>query len=77
MAGLDTYSDIAAASYRDSHQVAIILHAATATLIAVPFERNLAVARQAWHEARVPQQKTEVVRFGNTAVGDWQGKVNA
>ena len=35
-AGLDTYADIAAASYRDSHQVAIIPRAATATLIAAP-----------------------------------------
>ena len=45
---LTTYADIAAASYRDSHQAAIILRAAIATLIAAPTERNLAAARQAW-----------------------------
>ncbi len=66
-----------AASYRDSHQAAIILRAAIAILIAAPTERNLAAARQAWREARVPYQQTEVFRFGNTAVDDWEGKVNA
>ena len=74
---LTTYADIAAASYRDSHQAAIILRAAIATLIAAPTERNLAAARLAWREARVPYQQTEVFRFGNTAVDDWEGKVNA
>ena len=44
---LTTYADIAAASYRDSHQAAIFLRAAIATLIAAPTERNLAAARQA------------------------------
>ena len=68
---LTTYVHIAAASYRDSHQAAIILRAAIATLIAAPTERNLAAARQAWREARVPYQQTEVFRFGNTAVDDW------
>ena len=76
-AGLDTYADIAAASYRDTHQAAIILRAATATLIAAPTKRHLAAARQAWREARVPYQQTEVFCFGNTAVDDWEGKVNA
>ena len=76
-AGLDTYADIAAASYRDSHQAAIILRAATATLTAAPTKRHLAAARQAWREARAPYQQAEVFRFGNTAVDDWEGKVNA
>ena len=44
---LTTYADIAAASYRDSHQTGIILRAAIATLIAAHTERNLAAARQA------------------------------
>ena len=42
-----------------------------------PTERNLAATRQAWREARVPYQQTEVFRFGNTAVDDWEDKVNA
>src|SRR3546814_6083146 len=34
-------------------------------------------ARGAWVAARVPYQQTEVFRFGNPIVDDWEGKVNA
>src|SRR3546814_1956438 len=34
-------------------------------------------ARAAWVAARVPYQQTEVFRFGNPIVDDWEGKVNA
>jgi putative iron-regulated protein len=34
-------------------------------------------AREAWIEARVPYQQTEVYRFGNAIVDEWEGKVNA
>ena len=36
-----------------------------------------AAARTAWIAARVPYQQTEVFRFGNAIVDDWEGKVNA
>ena len=37
----------------------------------------LAAARGAWITARVPYQQTEVYRFGNRIVDDWEGRVNA
>jgi putative iron-regulated protein len=74
---LDTYADIAAAKYGDSLITAQRLQAAVNALVAAPSAKNLTAARQAWLEARVPYQQTEVYRFGNAIVDDWEGKVNA
>lgn len=74
---LDTYADIAQAGYEDSLSKAQDLQAAVAALIANPSEATLTAARTAWLEARVPYQQTEVFRFGNAIVDDWEGKVNA
>jgi putative iron-regulated protein len=72
-----TYADIAAAAYGDSLTTAQALQSAVATLIATPSESTLTAARSAWLAARVPYQQTEVFRFGNPIVDDWEGKVNA
>jgi len=72
-----TYADIAAAAYGDSLTTAQALQAAVAALIAAPSESTLAAARTAWIAARVPYQQTEVFRFGNAIVDDWEGRVNA
>lgn len=74
---LDTYADIAAANYSDSLVTAERLQAAVNALVADPSAENLAAARAAWLAARVPYQQTEVFRFGNAIVDDWEGKVNA
>ena len=74
---LDTYADIAAAKYGDSLITAQRLRDAVAALVERPSAENLATARQAWLAARVPYQQTEVYRFGNAIVDDWEGKVNA
>ncbi|MBY6202805.1 peptidase [Maritalea mobilis] len=74
---LDTYADIAAANYADSLTTAQVLDAAIEALIADPSETTLAAARSAWLAARVPYQQTEVFRFGNAIVDDWEGRVNA
>ncbi|MDX2257807.1 MAG: imelysin family protein [Hyphomicrobiaceae bacterium] len=74
---LATYADIAAAGYADSLAGAKALEAAIARLVATPSEATLAAARQAWIAARVPYQQTEVYRFGNRIVDDWEGRVNA
>ncbi len=74
---LDTYANIAAAKYGDSLITAQRLQAAVNALVAEPSAENLTAARQAWLEARVPYQQTEVYRFGNAIVDDWEGKVNA
>ncbi|MBN9890491.1 imelysin family protein [Salipiger abyssi] len=74
---LDTYADIAEASYEDSLITAKALQEAVAALIADPSEETLAAAREAWLASRNPYQQTEAYRFGNAIVDDWEGKVNA
>lgn len=74
---IDTYADIAHAGYEDSLITARGLDAAVDALIAAPSEASLAAARAAWLAARAPYQQTEVYRFGNAIVDDWEGRVNA
>ena len=74
---LGTYADIAAANYADSLITAQRLQTAVNALVADPSAENLTAARSAWLAARVPYQQTEVFRFGNAIVDDWEGKVNA
>jgi len=74
---VETYADIAQAAYEDSLATAGALDAAIAALIAKPSQATLLAARAAWIAARAPYQQTEVFRFGNAIVDDWEGKVNA
>ncbi|MEW9806252.1 imelysin family protein [Mesorhizobium sp. ZMM04-5] len=74
---LATYADIALAGYEDALATARALDEATDTLVANPSEQTLAAARDAWKAARIPYQQTEVYRFGNAIVDDWEGRVNA
>ncbi|HEX9857585.1 MAG TPA: imelysin family protein [Paracoccaceae bacterium] len=72
-----TYANIAAAKYEDSLTTARALQAAVDALIAAPSAEALEAAKTAWLAARVPYQQTEVFRFGNAIVDDWEGRVNA
>lgn len=74
---LKTYANIAEAGYQDSLSTARALDAAIDALIASPSNSTLLAARAAWIAARAPYQQTEVYRFGNAIVDDWEGKVNA
>ena len=74
---LSHYADLAHAKYEDSLITARDLQGAVSQFIAEPTEANLAAARDAWLAARVPYQQSEVYRFGNAVVDDWEGKVNA
>jgi len=74
---LNTYSDIAEAGYTDSVITAKVLRNKVQALLNEPTESNLQAARTAWLAARVPYQQTEVYRFGNEIVDDWEGRVNA
>jgi putative iron-regulated protein len=74
---VSTYADIALAGYEDSLTTARSLDAAIDALIAKPNEETLGAARTAWLAARAPYQQTEVYRFGNAIVDDWEGRVNA
>ncbi len=72
-----TYADIALAKYEDSLTTARALDVAIDALIATPSAETLDAAKAAWKAARIPYQQTEVYRFGNAIVDDWEGRVNA
>lgn len=74
---LKTYSDIAMAKYEDSLTTAQALQARVQALIDKPSAQALTAARTAWKAARVPYQQSEVYRFGNKVVDDWEGAVNS
>lgn len=71
------YAELAQAKYQDSLTTAEALDKAIDALIATPSDANLKAARAAWIKARVPYQQSEVYRFGNPIVDEWEGKVNA
>lgn len=72
-----TYADIAAAGYDDSLITAKALQGAVDALTAAPSEDNLKAARAAWIASRPSYMQTEAFRFGNVAVDDSEGKINA
>ncbi len=74
---LTTYSDIALAKYEDALTTAQTLQARVQALIDKPSAAALTAARNAWKAARVPYQQSEVYRFGNKIVDDWEGQVNS
>ncbi|WP_018183778.1 imelysin family protein [Kaistia granuli] len=74
---LKNYGDIAQAKYEDALSGAKALNAAVDALIANPTDATLAAARDAWKASRPAYQQTEVYRFGNAIVDDWEGRVNA
>jgi putative iron-regulated protein len=85
------YSDMAYAVYSDSLSTALDLKSAIDTLLATPTETNLAAARAAYKETRIPYQQSEILRWDTTitlgknldqdggpaSVDDWEGQVNA
>ncbi|WNK19825.1 imelysin family protein [Halomonas piscis] len=71
------YADIAHATYEDSLTAAQTLNERIDALLENPTAETLAAAQQAWLKARVPYQQSEVFRFGNAIVDDWEGQFNA
>ena len=74
---LGTYVAIARAMYDDAAQGTRDLKKSIDAFLANPTEDTLKAAREAWLKARVPYQQTEGFRFGNKAVDELEGKVNA
>lgn len=72
-----TYAEIGLATYEDALTTAKALDKAVDALIATPSAQTLDAARAAWKAARIPYQQSEVYRFGNPVVDDWEGRVNA
>ncbi len=71
------YADLALAVFSDAHAQALRLQQAIDALLAEPSQANLEAARQAWIAARAPYMQSEVFRFGNPVVDDWEGQLNA
>ncbi len=71
------YADIAHAVYADALSTAKVLDQKIQSFIAQPSAANLQAVKQAWLNARVPYQQSEVFRFGNAVVDEWEGQLNA
>ncbi len=74
---VETYANIAEATYADTLAAAVKLRASIQAFLAKPNGETLDAARKAWRAARIPYMQTEAYRFGNKIVDDWEKKVNA
>lgn len=71
------YADIALATFGDALEGAKAMRRANQALLDAPSAATLTAARDAWRAARVPYMQTEVFRFGNAIVDEWEAQVNA
>ena len=71
------YADLALAVFGDAASTGKSLQSAIDALLANPNDDSLQAAREAWLAARVPYMQSEVFRFGNAVVDDWEGQLNA
>ncbi|MCB1344684.1 MAG: peptidase, partial [Rhodobacteraceae bacterium] len=72
-----TYGALGEAVFADTATAGAALQSAVRAFLAAPSAEGLAAARDAWKAARVPYLQTEVFRFGNPLVDDWEPQVNA
>ena len=70
------YADIAHATYSDALQAAVDLQVSIGQLVSEPSLQAHNQAKEAWISAREFYQQSEVFRFGNPVVDDWQGQMN-
>jgi putative iron-regulated protein len=71
------YADLALAVFSDAASTGKMLQTAVDALLAKPNVETLQAAREAWRAARAPYMQSEVFRFGNAVVDDWEGQMNA
>ncbi len=74
---VENYADIAHAVFADSLTTAHSLEKSVDAFLASPSDAKLQDVKKAWLAARVPYQQSEVFRFGNAIVDDWEGQLNA
>ena len=74
---LVNYSNIAEAKYKDALILAKKMHSSIEKFMNNTNESNFIDVKDSWLKARTIYQQTEVFRFGNPIVDDWEGKVNA
>ncbi len=71
------YVAIAQATYGDALLTGRQLETAVNALLAHPSVQTLEAARSAWRAARIPYLQSEVFRFGNAVVDEWEPRVNS
>jgi len=71
------YADIAHARYTNSLEAAEELSRAVQAFVRAPNAQSHQAAKDAWINAHNVYSETEVFRFGNPNVDEWEGKVNA
>jgi len=71
------YADLALVNYTDALSTAQTLQIEVKNLVNNPSAEALAQAKAAWIAARPSYQQSEVFRFGNPIVDDWEGQLNA
>ncbi|MDG3088220.1 imelysin family protein [Vibrio hannami] len=74
---VEHYTDIAHAVFSDALGTAKALDTSIDQFLQSPSEKTLQQAKKAWFDSRVPYQQSEVFRFGNAVVDDWEGQLNA
>lgn len=70
------YTELAYAIYGDAEKSGIALQASIDMFLNAPSQAGLIAARDAWKTARKAYLQSEVFRFGNPIVDDWEGKLN-
>ncbi|MBJ57141.1 MAG: peptidase [Rickettsiales bacterium] len=73
----DNYANIAYAKYKDSLTLAEVMLSKINFFLEAPSEKKFLEVKKSWLKARTVYQQTEVFRFGNAIVDEWEGKVNA
>ncbi len=71
------YAELAYAVYSDAESSARQLQTKVEAFLKAPSPAGLVAAQQAWKTARIPYQQSEVFRFGNPVVDDWEYKLNS
>lgn len=74
---VEHYANIAHAVFADSLTTAQSLEKSIDQFLMTPSAAKLEEVKQAWLASRVPYQQSEVFRFGNAVVDDWEGQLNA
>ena len=73
----ENYANLAHAKYKDSLILAEIMLSKINFFLEAPSEKKFLDVKKSWLKARTVYQQTEVFRFGNAIVDEWEGKVNA
>ncbi|MDC5809541.1 imelysin family protein [Vibrio europaeus] len=74
---VEHYADVAHAVFADSLTTAKALDKSVESFLANPTAAKFEQVKQVWLASRVPYQQSEVFRFGNAIVDDWEGQLNA